>query len=265
MSFGVVAMTMVYNEAYFLPAWCRHYGAQLGYENLLVLDHGSTDGSTANLPCRKMDVSRGVLDEEERAANISALQKALLKTYEVVIYVDADEFLVARPEKYPSLRAFLVHRPAAIIRCAGVSVVQHAPDLPKLDLAAGILRQRPYGVAEHWSCKPVAARLPVHWQPGFHDCAEPTILDPDLWMFHLKYADTTHAFERLSLTRTLRWRDERHGGSHRIPDDVLAASFHRRQASRQETSLADVDFAEIIRQKGESPLCRIPDAFQGSL
>jgi len=265
MSFGVAAMTMVYNEAYFLPAWCRHYGAQLGYENLLVLDHGSDDGSTANLPCRKMDLARFVLDEEARAANLSALHKSLLNTHEVVIYVDADEFLVARPDKYPSLSAFLVHRPAGIIRCAGVSVVQHAPDLPKLDLAAPILRQRPYGVAEHWSCKPVAARVPVNWRPGLHDCAEPTVFDPDLWMFHLKHADYAHAFERLALTRTLRWRDDRYAGSHRITDEVLAASFHRRQASRRETSLADVDFAEIIRRRGESPLCRIPEAFRGSL
>ena len=40
------AVTFVYNESFNLPLWRRHYGAQLGTENLFIVDDGSDDGST---------------------------------------------------------------------------------------------------------------------------------------------------------------------------------------------------------------------------
>ena len=44
-------MTVVRDERVMLPLWTRHYGAQLGVENLYVIDDNSSDGSTDDLPC----------------------------------------------------------------------------------------------------------------------------------------------------------------------------------------------------------------------
>jgi len=41
---------MAYNESFYLKRWYRWYGSQLGIENCFVLDHGSDDGSTDDLP-----------------------------------------------------------------------------------------------------------------------------------------------------------------------------------------------------------------------
>ena len=45
----VAALTMMHNETVWAPVWARHYAREVGAENCLVLDHGSTDGSTDGL------------------------------------------------------------------------------------------------------------------------------------------------------------------------------------------------------------------------
>ena len=54
----VAALTMVRDEAVFLPIWCRHYLRQVGYGNLYVLDHASRDGSTESLPAQVTKIGR---------------------------------------------------------------------------------------------------------------------------------------------------------------------------------------------------------------
>ena len=38
---------MVYNEAVFLPIWLRYYSRFFAPDDIYVLDHESTDGSTS--------------------------------------------------------------------------------------------------------------------------------------------------------------------------------------------------------------------------
>ena len=45
----LACVTMAHNEADMLPLWLRHYDRQVGLEACYVLDHGSNDGSTAEL------------------------------------------------------------------------------------------------------------------------------------------------------------------------------------------------------------------------
>src|SRR5436190_17272313 len=40
------ALTMVQNEAVFLPIWLRYYSRFFGPDDLYVLDHDTSDGST---------------------------------------------------------------------------------------------------------------------------------------------------------------------------------------------------------------------------
>ncbi|MGI4940925.1 MAG: glycosyltransferase family 2 protein, partial [Janthinobacterium lividum] len=70
----IAALTMVWNEPFFLPLWLRHYGRHLGPQNCFVLDHGSDDGSTEHLggACRVL-LPRTPLDEEKRARAVSSM------------------------------------------------------------------------------------------------------------------------------------------------------------------------------------------------
>ena len=76
----IAAVTMVRDEATFLPLWLNHYGAAFGPENLFVIDDGSTDGSTAGRGIANLVAKgRSPLDEEDRAALVSAFHAELLR------------------------------------------------------------------------------------------------------------------------------------------------------------------------------------------
>lgn len=260
----LAVFTMVYNEHRMLPVWANYYRRQVGAGNLFVLDHGSD--SLPDLPgCQIVPIRRDELDEVDRCAQIEAFQKKLLESYHYVLFTDCDEFLVADPARYPSLRAYVAHAQHTAIRCVGVDVIDYAPDLPAVQWDKPVLAQRPYGAVRSWSCKTLLASVPLTWTAGFHECEEPATLDTALWMFHLKYADQTHLLQRLGVTRNLQWsaraRSLNHGVSHRVPDRSMVNFLRKFQATRSETSLADLDLASLVESGGESNLHRIPDRF----
>ena len=165
----IAIMTMVYNESINLPIWLRHYTAHCPGAILFVVDHGSDDGSTANrMGANLIRLPRSPFDDGDRAEAMSHLQKALLKFYDVVIFTDCDEMLVADPRWHPSLPTFLNEVHGEVVAPVGLNV-QHIPDVdPPLDLTAPILGQRrhvEFGVA---FCKPIVVRTPVTRAPGFH-------------------------------------------------------------------------------------------------
>ena len=94
----IAAFTMVHNEADFLPLWIRHYGREIGVENLYCVDHGSDDGSTEGIGIsitrfpRRRD-----FDSVIRSFLIANFHASLLRSHDAVIFSDADEFLVADP------------------------------------------------------------------------------------------------------------------------------------------------------------------------
>lgn len=100
-------VTMVYNEPVFLPLWLRHYTVQAEPRHCYVIDHGSSDGSTApeQLPpgLNLVRIPRSPQDDSRRCQFMSNFCAALLVWYETVIYVDVDEILVADPALHVSL------------------------------------------------------------------------------------------------------------------------------------------------------------------
>lgn len=264
----LAVFTMVYNEHRMLPLWVRYYGQQVGAENLFILDHGSD-----NLPelpgCHVIPLRRTELDEIDRCRQVQVFQKKLLRSYQSVLFTDCDEFLVADPARYTSLRDYAAHAPAASVRCIGVDVMECEPNLPPVQWDKPILQQRPYGAVRIWSCKTLLSSVPLTWEPGFHKCKEPAMLDAALWMFHLKYADQSSVLERLACTRGLPWsaraRTLHHGESHRMPDQALLDFIRAFQDSRSECALDTLDFVGIIKAGRESNLCRIPDRFLEAL
>lgn len=78
-----IAFTMVYNERENLPRWLRHYGAHV--DRLLVLDHGSDDGSTEDLAtAERIRVPRSPPDAGLRVALINDMQRHLLRHHAAV-------------------------------------------------------------------------------------------------------------------------------------------------------------------------------------
>ncbi len=182
----LAVITMVHNEAFFLPLWYRHYGSQLGPDNLYVIDHGSTDGSVSESYGNRIRIARDKFDDASRAVMVADLHKSLLRFYDAVIYTDVDEIIIPRSSRYAGLVDYAERRSVAVPRCCGVNVVPQSPAAPELDLSLFLLPQRPVAFPTHWYCKPLLASQPMEWAPGFHDCKAPAATDPDLFLFHMK-------------------------------------------------------------------------------
>src|SRR5581483_1471923 len=119
----IAAVTMVYNEAHFLPRWIRHYAAQVGAGNCTVIDHGSDDGCTDALPgVNLLRIPRSPTDEVERARFLSGFCASLLSWYDWVIYTDVDEFLVADPDHFASLPDLLAASAHPVITSIGFNL-----------------------------------------------------------------------------------------------------------------------------------------------
>lgn len=190
----LAALTMVRDERVMLPRWVAHYGRECGGENLFVIDDGSTDGSTDDLPCSVIRIpSWGDKHfEATRMRVVSSFAEGLLEAYDAVLFADADEFLVADPERHEGLRDLLQHRPDRdVIAAQGLNVV-HAPGEPPLDPDRPVLGQRSWAKFVPLMCKPAIKRVPAPWVAGSHGTTVPFEVDPDLYLFHLKFAEREH-------------------------------------------------------------------------
>ena len=232
----VAAVTMAYNEPVWAPAWARHYAAQVGAENCLMLDHGSDDGSTAGLPVEVRRLERSPLDEVWRVEQVTAVVRELLGRYDAVIHTDTDELMLADPAHYADLRAFAAATPHPVVTAIGLDV-QHLPDEePALDPAAPFGRQRSWVRFSAAMCKPALVRHPVAWAPGFH-CSDAPLVTGRLFLLHMRYADLGFGLRRLARTRGQSFASAGVDTHQRVPDSEFSgmmgvvAGLPRRQVS----------------------------------
>lgn len=190
----LAAITMVRNEAAMLPRWVSHYAAQCGgYDGLVVIDDNSTDGSTDDLPCPVIRIPPFIHRQFEpaRLGLLSHLASGLLESYDAVAFTDADEFLVADPDRYDTLLDLLAARPdTRVFGAMGLNVVHHVGEEPALDPGLPILSQRRLAKFIPLMCKPAIKRVHAQWTASSHGLkGVPWQIDPDLYMFHAKFAD----------------------------------------------------------------------------
>ena len=189
----VVALTMARNEADLLPRWVSYYGGQLGFQNLIVLDDNSDDGSTDTLPCTRLRVPPAPWQSPwapTRLRLVNGISYGLLACYEAVVFTDVDEFLVPDPARYAGLLDYVAaNRGRQVIAPLALNVL-HKPDVePALDPDQPLLAQRRFVKFADGMCKPLVKRVAADWDGAFHAINSPYEIDRDLLMLHLKYCD----------------------------------------------------------------------------
>ena len=101
---STAVFTMVHNEDVFLPYWLSYY-SQYDFD-LHVVDHDSTDGSIEaaqehfDFTLRHIH-HPSVFDPGHQRAVAQVMTEDLLEAYDVAIFSDADEFVVADPLNWP--------------------------------------------------------------------------------------------------------------------------------------------------------------------
>jgi len=126
-------------------------------------------------------------------------QSELLKEYNVVSYMEVDEFLIADPDKYKDLREYIdkfQDQKEDMATATGFNVVETPGELP-IDWDKPILSQRKYWTKSKFYSKCAMSRVMNGWKDGM---ANPSggkpEADPDLYLVHMKYADSGEYFKR---------------------------------------------------------------------
>ncbi|MFT4082385.1 MAG: glycosyltransferase family 2 protein [Nocardioides sp.] len=202
----VAAVTMVRNEGRMIHKWVDYYGAQLGVDSLVVVDDNSDDGSTDALGCRVERIAPITGDfEPARMKIVNEVGRRLLRKHDAVIFADADEFIVPDPARYDDLRGFAaarLDRQAVGVMC--LNVVHHVATEEALDFTRPVLAQRSLVKFIPLFCKPALKFVANPWAAASHGLAGASFaVDPELFMFHLKFADRDHLAEIAAHRRSM--------------------------------------------------------------
>jgi hypothetical protein len=221
----IAAVTMVFNEPEYLPIWIRHYGAHVGEENCYIIDHGSDDGSTADVgSCNLLRIPRSPYDPILQSTFAAKFCSALLCWYGRVLFADVDEIVLPDPQIAKTLTEYALRPLPDIVSAIGLNIL-HRPDVEaEIDLGRRITEQRPYVFACSPMCKPILIGRDVRWAGGSHSADAPVAFD-HLYMFHLRWFDFAGGLRRIAKTRAMEWAHHQSGGHQRVTDAVFATQL----------------------------------------
>lgn len=188
--------TMVYNEPVFLPIWLRYYSRFFAPEDIYVLDHQSTDGSTAEDGFVRVPLEHETTSELWKIEASEAQQRDLLERYDAVLFTDVDEIVAPDPDR-GTLGDYVEDFSDEFVNCVGYEVL-HLKDVePPLSLDRPILEQRRHWYRNPGYDKPLLARAPMSWVPGFHARGDGRRNpDPSLRLIHLHRMDYAICLDR---------------------------------------------------------------------
>lgn len=200
----IAAMTMVRNDDFYLRKWVQYYGSQLGKDNLYIYFDGVDqviapfcDGTHAELVPK---IGSQVVEAEKgRLSFLSAKAAALLGSgYDLVIGVDADEFIVVDPKLGKTLPEYLsCLKIRGSVSALGVDFGQKLGEEGDITEDKPFLQQRHYARLSTRYTKPSILSEPLTWGSGFHRIKGHNFhIAKDLYLFHFGYFDMKRLQDR---------------------------------------------------------------------
>lgn len=201
----ICALTMVRNDDFFLRKWIQYYGGQLGEAHLYVY----LDGADQPIPEHTGDAHITVVPridgnivkaDRGRIHFLSERAAELLKSYDLIIGTDVDEFLVVDPAIGRSLADYLSDIDiSTTVSGLGIDVGQHIQHEAEIDASRPFLTQRHYGFLSSRYTKSSVIARPVAWGAGFHRVRHHNFhIDPNLFLFHFGCIDMKRIEARFS-------------------------------------------------------------------
>lgn len=207
----IAAITMARDDEFFLSRWIAYYGKQFGTENLYILLDGTDQKNPKNagaahitkLPHKPMSRAAG---DKYRIGKLSELATELLKTYDIVIGCDSDEFLIVDPNTNKTLAEYLSSiKIKTSVSGLGLDVGQNLNCEQQLDKYAPFLEQREFALLSTRYTKPVVKTTKHPWGSGFHSVSGKNFhIDKNLYLLHFGAIDL-HMLENKAAARGADW------------------------------------------------------------
>lgn len=184
----IAVITDATSADFWFPKWHKYYSEEFGAEALHVVTYLGHRADFKGFDLAALwDVPRAY-DDKLRARLISSHVSTLLKTHDVVVRCDVDEFLIPDLRRYSGLRNYIDSCSMPYVSAYGIDVFERSGDAP-IEMSLPILiTQRRYGIANTPLHKIAITTVPLEWAPGFHAATAPPAFD-SLFMFHMKFAD----------------------------------------------------------------------------
>ncbi len=193
----IAAITMVRNDDFFLQKWVSYYGAQLGKENLYIF----FDGLDQRIPkfCNETNaflhekIGKHVVEAEKCRLKFLSDQATKLfnNGYDLIVGVDADEYIVVDPKLEVGLREYLSSQKIDVsLSPMGLDFGQRLGKESDLSLEKTFLTQRHYAQIGTRYTKPSVIARPCMWGSGFHRIKGHNFhIAPGLYLMHFGYSD----------------------------------------------------------------------------
>lgn len=201
----IAVLTMVRNDDFFLRKWVEYYGSELGKENLYIYYDGE-DQAVGDF-CQGTNVfvhpkigTQVVTAEKGRLRFLSEKAAELFaQGYDLVIGVDADEYIVVDPKLGVGLREYLSGQSIDVcLSPLGLDFGQKLGEEDDLSMESSFLSQRHYAQIGTRYTKPSIIAQPCRWGSGFHRVKGHNFhIASDLYLLHFGYADKRLLEERL--------------------------------------------------------------------
>lgn len=216
----LAAVTMVKGDHVFLDRWLRYYGGLIGRENLYILRHGPDPeidrmARGANIIAIPDPADKSGFDRRRWSA-LSNITSGLTLYYNWVICGDVDEIVAPDPATGLNLPQYLDRistrgRPPRVVSPFALEIVHTPASEPDpLRHDAPILSvRRNFRVNTNYA-KPCLTRQRIRFSIGGHGSnIRHVTLDPQLFLFHLRYMDDALSRERLMARRD--WIEQKDG------------------------------------------------------
>ena len=215
-------VTMAKNESVFLPIWWHYYSQFFDPNDMYILDHETTDGSTSGSGFVRVPVFHPIVDWGWHRDRMQEMQHKLIDNYDIVLCTDADE-IVAPDPRIGNLGYYLDSFEHDFVNCRGYEVIHITSLEEPFNFNQGVLEQRSHWFFNNAYSKPLLARIPMFWHGGMHHRVDgQTHEDPNLYLLHLHRMDYDICLARHQQRMAQPWNkrdvDENWGYQNRIVD-----------------------------------------------
>lgn len=218
--------TIVKNENYFLPIWLKHYKKYFNNDDIYVLDHQSTDGSTEDLDVNvELIINELAFDHQWLVDTVQNFQIKLLEEYESVLFAESDELVYTLDKPLNKvIDEFLLDNLCILQTCTTKEVMENIGVEKELEFGDEIFKHRNQWFDNPIYHKSLLSKVPLKWVWGFHFIKNGTPDKKyDLQMVHLHRCDFNLMLQRHK-ERATKWN---------LKDDGAGVGYQHRIGDRE--------------------------------